>query len=122
MLRKHLVNYSKIIFVFFQRTICVSCINWVALLRRFLLSFLDTGLTFGRSLMAVFCDTSDGAEIWVVVVVGGVAVCGSGGETTPNDTDGAVAAAADDKRNALSLTPKQTNDSCFKKYPLDFKQ
>lgn len=33
-----------------------------AALRIFLPSFFDTGLTLGRSLMAVFCDTSDGAD------------------------------------------------------------
>lgn len=85
----------------------MSCINWVALLRKFLLSFLETGFTFGRSLIAVFCDTSDGAEIWVVVVAldGGVEFGGNGGGTAPNDTAGGVA--PDDNRNALSLTPSK---------------
>lgn len=40
-----------------------------AALRIFLPSFLETGLTLGRSLMAVFCDTSDGADRCVDVDV-----------------------------------------------------
>lgn len=36
-----------------------------AALRRFLPSFFETGFALGRSLMAVFCDTSDGADKWV---------------------------------------------------------
>lgn len=40
-----------------------------AAFRKFLPSFLETGFTFGRSLIAVFCDTSDGADKCVEVDV-----------------------------------------------------
>lgn len=44
-----------------------------AIFRLFLLSFFETDLTLGRSLMAVFGRTSDGAAIGVGAVYGGVA-------------------------------------------------
>lgn len=50
------------------------CCRLVAVLRRFLPSFLELDFTFGRSLIAVLGCTSDGAEICVDgVVVGGAA-------------------------------------------------
>lgn len=44
------------------------CCKSGAALRKFLPSFFETGLTFGRSLIAVFWDTSDGADRCVVDV------------------------------------------------------
>lgn len=52
----------------------------MAAFRKFLPSFLETGFTFGRSLIAVFCDTSDGAEICVDGV--DIIVVANGGGTT----------------------------------------
>lgn len=61
-----------------------------AVLRLFLASFFDTGLTFGRSLMAVLCDTSEGPVKSVPLLVPPVA----GLTEVPVDTTEAPAALA----------------------------
>lgn len=75
------------------------CCNAVAAFRKFFPSFLETGFTLGRSLIAVFCDTSDGAEICVdggvdVIVVATVN-CGGKTDGAGNEAPSGFNAGAD---------------------------